>query len=361
MKLIAFYLPQFHEIEENNQWWGKGYTEWTAVKNAKPLFKGHREPRVPLNNYYYDLSDESAEAWKWQAALAKQYGLYGFCIYHYWFEGKQLLQKPMEILRDHPEIDIRYCICWANETWSRNWYGQERTVLMEQTYGDESAWKQHFEYLFSFFSDDRYIKINNKPVLNIYQSKNIEDLSNMLKVWNKLAVNKGFDGIYLVSAITAKGEDSRNGLFDAKYIFEPGYTLKQNLGLFNKASYLTSTLLKRMSNKYFRTKFVEHLIDIKSIYKNIEKKTLREGIFPGTFPQWDNTPRTSFDGLSYLNSSPELFEQHLSYLLKKYKDREFLYINAWNEWGEGAYLEPDEDYQYAYLDAIKNALKNSNI
>ena len=181
VKILALYLPQFHSIPENDKWWGNGYTEWTAVKNAKPLFANHYQPRIPLDNNYYDLSNNSGKTWFWQAELARKFGIYGFCIYHYWFEGKQLLERPMEILRDHKEMDINYCICWANETWSRNWYAQERTVLLEQRYGDESAWIKHFEYLNTFFRDKRYIKIDNKPVINIYHSQEITCLKEMLE------------------------------------------------------------------------------------------------------------------------------------------------------------------------------------
>lgn len=199
VRILALYLPQFHSIPENDKWWGRGYTEWTAVKNAPPLFANHYQPRIPLDNNYYDLSDNSGKTWFWQAELARKFGIYGFCIYHYWFEGKQLLERPMEILRDHKEIDINYCICWANETWSRNWYAQERTVLVEQRYGDESAWIKHFEYLNTFFRDKRYIKIDNKPVINIYHSQEITCFKEMLECWNRLAIQEGYAGVYIVS------------------------------------------------------------------------------------------------------------------------------------------------------------------
>ncbi len=360
MKVLALYLPQYHEIEENNRWWGEKYTEWTAVKNAKPLYSGHKEPRVPLDNYYYDLSDESGSVWRWQAEMANKYGIYGFCIYHYWFCGKQLLEKPMEILRNHPDININYCVCWANETWRKNWYGQEKTVLIEQEYGVESDWVKHYEYLNTFFQDKRYIKIDNKPVINIYHSYEIADLKEMLDVWNKMAKENGFSGVYVVSAITNKGEDIRNELFDAKYMFEPGYTLKEGMKGLDKIKYLSSTFYRRIINKVFGTKRLEHIIDAQTIYKYIESSNLQRDIFPGTFPQWDNTPRTGWMGLSYINTSPGIFKKHIEKLFDKYAEREFLYINAWNEWGEGAYLEPDTDNKYMYLERIKEVQANCN-
>lgn len=356
MKILALYLPQYHRIPENDKWWGEGYTEWTAVRNAAPLYKGHKEPRIPLNNNYYDLSDETGSVWKWQAALAKKYGVYGFCIYHYWFEGRQLLEKPMEILRDHPEIDINYCICWANETWSRNWYAQERTTLMEQTYGERESWEQHYKYLNTFFKDERYIKINNKPVINIYHSQEIEELPEMIDTWNILAKEEGFEGVFVVSGITGKGWDDRENCIDARYIFEPGYTLKNRMKGIDRYKYLLSVFTRRFLNRCFSAGVVEHKIDTRKIYNYIEKNNLPKNIFPGTFPQWDNTPRTGTMGLSYINSSPELFKEHLKKLATKYKDAEYIYINAWNEWGEGAYLEPDEEYGYGYLEAIQKVI-----
>jgi len=357
MKVLALYLPQYHEVKENNEWWGKGYTEWTAVKNAKPLFAGHNQPRKPLDNNYYDLVQEGVKTWTWQAEMAKKYGVYGFCIYHYWFEGKQLLEKPMEILRDHPEIDINYCVCWANETWRRNWYGQEKQILMEQTYGDKQAWIKHFEYLLSFFRDPRYIKVGNKPMVNIYRSSDIKELPNMLEVWNALARKEGFEGIYVVSALTAGEEDSRDGLFDAYYDFEPGYTLKKGLTKTENSKYLLRTGAIRIINKMINKKLLEHKIDISMIYRHIEERILPKKCYPGTFPQWDNTPRTGTMGLCYVNSSPKLFGKHIRQLFDKYaNEKEFIYINAWNEWGEGAYLEPDAKYQYEYLDEIKYAV-----
>ena len=357
MKIIAMYLPQYHAIPENDEWWGKGYTEWTAVKNARPFYKNHVEPRVPLGKNYYDLSDETGSVWKWQAELARKYGVYGFCIYHYWFEGRQLLQKPMEILRNHPEIDIHYCVCWANETWRKNWYTQERTILMEQTYGDENAWKQHFEYLKDFFLDPRYIKINNRPVINIYHSQEIPRMKDMRKLWDDMAREIGFAGVYIVSGITGQGGDNRQDLRDAQYLFEPGYTLKNKLNRFERMQYLVTTGSKRLWNRVFHTRYVEHIVKAEVIYRHIEKDIIPEDAYPGTFPQWDNTPRTGSMGLSYIHTSPDRFAKHLKVLAQKYADREFLYINAWNEWGEGAYLEPDEDFGYGYLEAVKEITK----
>lgn len=363
MKILAIYLPQYHEIEENNRWWGEGYTEWEAVKKAVPICKEHRQPKIPLNNNYYDLADESAVTWKWQAELAREYGIYGFCIYHYWFGEKQLLEKPMEILLAHPEIDIHYCICWANETWTRAWYEKYTDILIEQTYGKEGEWIQHFEYLLPFFKDKRYIKIYNKPLVNIYHSSEIKDLEDMKACWTKLAVKAGFDGIYLVSANTGSVLDERNAV-DAYYNFEPGFTLKHNLPLIEYAKYMGKTYLRSRYNKLFHKEILERIINTKIIYKAIESgKQADRTEFPGTFPRWDNTPRHGYKGLLYTHASAELFQRHLEKLKSKVlKDPlDFLYINAWNEWGEGAYLEPDMLDGYRYLEALKSvAGENGN-
>lgn len=353
MKILAMYLPQFHTIPENDKWWGRGYTEWTAVKNAQPLYKNHKEPRIPLEKNYYDLADETGEVWKWQAELAKKYGVYGFCIYHYWFEGKQLLQKPMEILLKHPEIDINYCICWANETWRKNWYTQEKTILIEQTYGEKEAWQEHFNYLKDFFLDPRYIKIQNKPVINIYHSQDILKLQEMRELWDHMAQKIGFSGVYIISGLTGQGGDNRQETVDAQYVFEPGYTLKNRLNTYENIRYIVATGGKRFLNSVFHTHFVEHIVNAYEIYKHIEDDDIPDNAYPGTFPQWDNTPRTGIGGLSYTHTSPQIFAKHLKILANKYRNKDFLYINAWNEWGEGAYLEPDEDYKYGFLETVR--------
>ena len=355
MKILAMYLPQYHEIEENNKWWGKGYTEWNAVKNAKPLYPGHKQPRIPMQENYYDLSDESAVTWKWQAELANKYGVYGFCIYHYWFGKKQLLEKPMQILLQHPEINIHYCICWANETWTRVWYDLKNELLIKQEYGDKKEWKRHFYYLLPFFRDERYIKIDNKPMINIYHSAEIERFEEMKIFWNELAKAEGFAGVFLVSGNTSWLLDKRN-IADAYYEFEPGFTLKHGLRKKEKAAYLLKTLLRTEFNKIFKMQKVERMIDARIIYKNIEKQKTTDAIhFPGTFPMWDNTPRRNYKGLVYCHTSPKLFEQHLQKLKKRIlqKPFDFFYINAWNEWGEGAYLEPDTTTKFKYLQIIK--------
>ena len=354
MKLLAFYLPQYHEIPENNEWWGKGYTEWTAVKNAKQYFKNQNQPVEPLNDRYYDLVKEGRETWEWQASLAKKYGIDAFCIYHYWFEGKKLLEKPMEILLENKDIDINYTICWANETWARNWDGEFNHVLIKQTYGMKEDWISHFQYLLPFFKDSRYIKRNNKPVVHIYKSQNIENLSEMLQCWNTLAKKEGFSGVEIISAITAGGKDDRKELIDYYYYFEPGYTLKWDYGIINRKIYLCNSMVRKAINYFRKRKLLEHIASARHTWKRIENRKYQKKIYLGTFISWDNTPRRKEKGTVYRKSTPDLFGIHMKKMISKIPDDAWLYINAWNEWGEGSYLEPDKKYQYRYLEAIKN-------
>lgn len=359
MKTLALYLPQYHEVDENNKWWGNGYTEWTAVKNAKPYFKGHIQPKIPLGDNYYDLSDPHAKTWKWQADLAKKYGIYGFVIYHYWFStGKQLLQKPMEILLNHTEIDINYCVCWANESWTRTWYGLEKEVLMKQEYGDEIEWTHHFDYLLQFFQDKRYIKIDNKPVVHIYHSYEIDCLPQMLECWNMLARKEGYDGIFLIAGNTGGGIDYRTDLIDAYYNFEPSYSLIYKTNLVERACYGLSVKAKELYNGIFKAKVIERTINgVHFIDRMIREDRIKnKKVFPCVFPQWDNSPRRQYKGTVFLHTSPELFGKQIRRLLDSYSEAEYLYINAWNEWGEGAILEPDKEYRFAFLEELNNVV-----
>lgn len=357
MNVLALYLPQFHSIKENDIWWGKGYTEWSAVKGAKKISIHHNQPKVPYNQNYYDLNDSGIETLTWQVKIAREYGIYGFCFYHYWFKGKKLLEKPAELLLNQSNIDINFCFCWANETWTKTWYGLEKEILIKQEYGNRFDWEEHFKYLLPFFRDNRYIKVNNKPMLNIYRTYDIKDLKDMLEIWNLLAVKEGFNGIYVVSANTARDLDNRSELFDAYYNFEPGYTLKHNLP-FHYRFWLNGTAyFKKAFNKLSRIKIVERVIDANVIRKhsNIRKKSMASDskIYPGVFSNWDNTPRRGYKGSIYINTSPLAFKKSLERIKWEFPDSEFLYINAWNEWGEGCYLEPDTENCFGYLEAVK--------
>jgi len=360
MKIMCMYLPQYHTFPENDEWWGEGYTEWVAVKKGKPLYKGHVQPRVPKDGHYYDLEKEAVETFTKQAELAREFGVYGFSMYQYYFKGRKLMEKPLEILLAHKEIDLKFNLCWANESWTRTWYGLENQVLMEQSYGDEKDWREHFDYLLEFFKDDRYIKVNNKPVYQIYKTFDIPCFKEMAECFNKWAVEAGFAGVFFISAKTAAGFEERNEcreLIDGYYYFEPGFSLKYGISKPGMMKYNASVAINTLLNKFRGEggKKLERFINADWIYEAITKRDYPEDEFPGLIPDWDNTPRRSYKGLVYKGTSPEKFEKALMSLKDKKKNHEndFVYINAWNEWGEGAYLEPDEYRGYDYLKAIK--------
>lgn len=359
MKAVCLYLPQYHTFPENDEWWGKGYTEWSSVKAAKPLFKGHHQPKIPLDNRYYNLVEEGVKTWQWQADLAKEYGIYGFCVYQYYFKGKMLMQQPLEILLSHPEIDIRYSICWANETWTKTWYGLESEILMKQEYGQESDWKAHFDYCSQFFKDERYIKIDNKPVFHIYRSFDIKDLPKMKECFDSWSREIGFDGISFICGKTAGESEDREGIADAFYTFEPGYSLKHALTKAQTLRYNLSVLFKSTYNRIFKKNMLERIIPIDWIYNAIINRDYSDNECPGIIGEWDNTPRRKHKGLMYSGSNPVKFEKTLSILANKVKGRkfDFVYINAWNEWGEGAMLEPEERLGYSYLEAVKRVVE----
>ncbi len=355
MKLIAFYLPQFHEIEENNKWWGKGFTEWSNTRKAKPLFWGHNQPRVPYKGYY-DLSDSSIM--KEQMKLAKKYGMGGFCFYHYWFNGKKLLERPIEKLLEEKRIELPFCLSWANEPWTRTWDGEKgaKEILMEQNYGDEKDWKKHFDYLLNYFIRDEYIKVDGKPVFLIYKAQQIPRCDDMITLWNKLANENGMKGIYFIYT-SANGKICNIDGFNAEVDFEPFRTVTGTENLKHKIS--KNHLLKKF--KFLKSKKLYPIINYIDVYEAMICRKGKRNIktYFGAFVDWDNTARRGKDPLLIIdNANPKNFEYYLEKQVLKSMSlkNELLFINAWNEWGEGTYLEPDKKYGYAYLRAIKRVM-----
>lgn len=366
MKVIAWYLPQFHEIKENNEFWGKGFTEWTNMKKAKPLFTNHFQPRVPLNKNYYDLSD-----WRVlcnQASIAKRYGVYGFSIYHYWFDKRILLNKPLENLLSHTEIDINYCICWANESWTNSWVSNSKTVLIKQNYGDEKEWREHFEYLCQFFKDKRYIKEDGCPLLVIYRPEKTGIMERMVKLWKMMAVDAGFNGLkvaYQHAMFSTSSCDK--SYFDYGIEYQPMYALND---LQSKSERLISALKERFSvifqDIFGTSPSLKRSNVITYNYDKVWRAVLdrhgeeKESIIPGAFVDWDNTPRRGSKGTVFLGASPQKFEKYMIEQIRNarinYKS-DLLFIFAWNEWAEGGYLEPDEKNEYSYLKALYRALE----
>lgn len=371
MRIIAFYLPQFHAFKENNEWWGEGFTEWTNVKGAKPLFKGHYQPRVPLNDNYYNLLDDRVI--KWQSDLAKQYGIYGFCYYHYWFDGHMLMEKPMELMLKNKDIDLPFCICWANENWTKAWADHSKKILISQTYGDRNDWEKHFYYLLQFFNDDRYIFIDDKPIMVIYRPELIPTLREMLMCWDKLARENGLNGItYMYQQCDYDHIKDPNGdLFNYSIEYQPGRVkgLNKNLPRRQQQSTTFPVMMRKLRNLFVnkfslpQTSGSTVWYDYDDAWKRILKLMPKdEKMIPGAFVDWDNTPRYKRRASLYRGVTPEKFEKYLTlqiqHAIKDYH-KDLLFLFAWNEWGEGGYLEPDEKYGHGMLQAVKNAVENT--
>lgn len=370
MKVIAFYLPQFHEIPENNEWWGEGFTEWTNVKKATPLYENHNQPRVPLDDNYYNLLDENTL--QWQDHLAQEYGVYGFCFYHYWFDGHLLLQKPVEMYRDNKNLKTHYCICWANEHWTNAWSGGTPKVLIQQKYGGEKEWREHFYYLLPFFNDKRYIKHENRPLLIIYRPEIIDCLPEMLNYLNRLAKHEGFDGIdfaYQHAGYTVSPKCNES-LFTYALEYHPNCA--QVFMSIEKNGYLEK--IKKSLVTFVEDKLHFNLREIKNhdrlkhydydvLWKYINQmKPRNDKCVPGAFVDWDNTPRRGKKGFVVDGANPNKFEKYFTKEILKAKNeykKDMIFIFSWNEWAEGGYLEPDTKNQYGYLEAIKKALVNT--
>ena len=353
-KIIAFYLPQFHTFPENDAWWGKGFTDWVNVKKAQPLFKGHEQPRIPLNNNYYDL--KKVETLRWQANLANQFGVYGMCFYHYWFNGKLLLEKPAEMLLENKDIPMRFCFSWANEPWARTWDGKAHEVLMPQAYGDEKDWIKHFNYLLPFFKDARYIKEEGCPMFVIYKSSSIECAKEMMELWDKLAKEAGFKGMHFVNTLRGIHDEKRPLPFKANVEFEPARTNFQQPVIALNYKRIRRRFLA-IINKCLGTKF---LLNKPFEFQEVAKRSLKlvspVGTYAGAFVGWDNTARRGLSSTIVLPPTKEQFKTFLKAKMKINEDTyhtQYIFVNAWNEWAEGTVLEPDMKHQNEYLEAIK--------
>lgn len=353
VKVIAYYLPQYHEVQENNEWWGKGFTEWSNVKTAKTLFKGHMQPRIPLNENYYDLMNKETVCW--QTRIANKYGIYGFAYYHYWFSGKKLLEKPAENLLHWEDINQKFCFFWANHTWYKTKNGVKH-ILIEQKDGGLEDWRSHYCYCRKFFKDGRYIKINNAPVFIIYAPENVLNLDGMIKLWNNMAIEDGFSGIYFIENKFDELQDKISDLSSAVLYRQPNCAFKKKLWSRIIIKYYLLTKIKP------KKPYCYAYSDI----SNFEKKLrVKNGVnfkqYLSLCTGWDNTARHDTRGQVVTDITPEKFYKTVDVLYKRSAEmeNEFLFINAWNEWAEGMYLEPDERWGTAYLEAIKEVIKNN--
>jgi lipopolysaccharide biosynthesis protein len=346
-RLIAFYLTQYHPIPENDAWWGKGFTEWSNVTKARPLFEGHYQPHLPSDLGFYDL--RLRETRREQIALAKEYGIDGFCYHYYWFSGKRLLERPLDDMLSDPESDMPFCLCWANESWSRRWSGEEKNVLMPQHYHheDDLAFIQSLQ---PYFADPRYIRLENKPFLIVYRPTNLPDPKRSTEIWRAYCRESGIGEIHLCAALTFGNEVYAEMGFDSGVEFPPH----------------NSNLLPENDLQRFYAPFWGRLYDYTELAQAfLNKNYLSKTVFKTLVPAWDNTARMLHHASIFKNSSPGNYEYWLSKAIDQVKDKgtegAFIFVNAWNEWAEGCHLEPDMRYGRAYLEATqraKNGIRN---
>ncbi len=351
-RIIAINLPQFHPTAENDEWWGKGFTEWTNVTKAKPLFKGHYQPHLPTDLGFYDM--RLAETREDQASLAKEYGIDGFCYYHYWFNGKRILNEPLDRMLALKKPDFPFMYCWANENWTRRWDGNDAEILIEQKYSNEDD-IVHINWLCeNVFQDKRYITIDEAPVIAIYKYSLFPDITKTIECWQREAKKYGFKKLY-ICGVQSAGENylnPNNFGFDAAIDFQPDW---HNLQKNDKWS-----LFKYKYNIQVGKETIFEYNQV--VAKMLGRKIPQYKQFPCITPGFDNSARKNKFALIIKNSTPEKFEEWFQSVLaifKPYSEQENLvFINAWNEWAEGNHLEPDRKFKRGYLQAIKNGLYN---
>lgn len=358
-RIIAFYLPQYHPTETNNKWYGPGFTEWTNVCKARRLFPGHEQPHVPGELGFYDLRLEQTRLD--QAALAKEYGIEGFCYYYYRFDADHHeLDLPFNLMVNSGKPDFPYMVCWANETWYKKMWNKDGTVskeskiLAEQKYLGEQDYINFFYEMLPCFKDSRYIKIDNKPAFMIYKALDFPDAKFFVQLWNELAKKNGLNGIYFISQTTRIENDKEK-------LFSLGFDSIQINGLRNY--WVQRTFIQKVLSV-----FIRKLLNIPLItsYKKassffISGDEKEERIYPTIIPNWDHTPRAGTKGGMLNNSTPELFRKHLrtvkEVIKNKTAEQKIVFLMAWNEWGEGNYIEPDQKYGRAYLEVLKEEME----
>lgn len=354
-RAIAFYLPQFHPIPENDLWWGKGFTEWTNTAKTRPMFRGHYQPHVPADLGFYDL--RVPETRVQQAEMAAAYGIEGFCYYHYWFAGRRMLERPFNEVVASSSPDFPFCLCWANETWSGIWHGAPNKTLMEQTYPGEADHRAHFATLLPAFRDPRYIRVDGKPVFVIYQPLKLPDVSDTLRLWRAMAAEAGLPGLHIVAYSLIPDEDPVAFGYDAVI---HGYNFKIKPWRNDWRNPLV-----RVRQKINHRLGVPHVHDYADLATS--QMTARDGdnVYRCVVHAWDNTPRSGVNGVAYKNSDPELFRQVLGAAVKAMSDRpldrRLIFLKSWNEWAEGNHLEPDLRYGMAYLKVIADVLRGDAV
>ena len=377
-RVIAYYLPQFHPIPENDKFWGKGFTEWTNVAKAKPLFKGHYQPRIPADLGFYDL--RLPEVREQQAQMARKVGIEGFCYWHYWFgNGKRLLQRPFNEVLQSGKPDFPFCLAWANHSWKTTTWenGGKDRMIVKQRYLGEEDYTMHFQEVLPAFRDKRYITIEGKPLFAIFDPYNFQDVSSFIKTWQRLAKGNGLKGIYFIAMSNSTSTLQRNADGTLKRVApnlqssERVYNDLLNLGFNGINSFGKSRAEMLYMGKYMRAvkKLLhQYLPFLPTHCINYEKITQHffapednwQNVYPSIFPQWDRTPRAGNSEGVYINATPTGFKKHIQDALNIIKNKDvehqILFLRSWNEWGEGNYVEPDLKYGHGFLDAIKETI-----
>jgi lipopolysaccharide biosynthesis protein len=343
IRVIAFYLPQFHPTPENDHWWGKGFTEWTNVTKAAPLFEGHYQPHLPKDLGFYDL--RLREPRHDQISLAKRHGIEGFCYHYYWFSGKRILHRPLDDMLADPESDMPFCLCWANENWTRRWDAADNEILIAQRYLPDDDLK-FIKSLIPFFSDPRYIRVDGAPFFIVYRPQHLPDARKSAGIWRDYCRSLGIERIHICAALTHGNNDYVQFGFDSGVEFPPHN-------------------LERCSNINQEIDFFEpfqgNILDYKDVAQSyLTRRWKSENVFRTVFPCWDNTARTGSRALVILNGTPRNYEYWLSTAIgitaRDFPmDDRFVFINAWNEWAEGCHLEPDIKFEREFLHATLRA------
>nr|NMF96727.1 lipopolysaccharide biosynthesis protein [Aromatoleum toluolicum] len=349
-RLIAFHLPQFHPTPENDAWWGKGFTEWTNVAKARPLFPGHYQPHIPADLGFYDL--RLPEARHAQANLAQDYGVEGFCYYHYWFGGRRILERPVNEILLSSEPDFPFCLCWANHSWSTAWQGTNRP-LIEQVYLGMDDHAAHFNWLLQAFTDRRYLTVDGKPIFVIYRPDDIPDVVRVTDFWRERALQAGLPGLYLIGVShRSEGWDPRPRGLDASTM----QALPRHDGRIPRRYLTTKLKLALRGNTHELT--IWDYEEVRSIL--LRSTPVEWPDYPLALPNWDNTPRAGMRGLVFHNATPELFRGHLREAIGRVSNREaeqrIVFLKAWNEWAEGNYVEPDQKWGRAWLEVIREEI-----
>ncbi len=349
VRLIAFYLPQFHPIPENDRWWGRGFTEWTNVVRARPAFAGHVQPHLPADLGFYDLRVPETRAA--QAELARAYGIHAFCYYYYWFSGKRLLERPLVEVAASGAPDFPFCVCWANHPWNRRWDGASDDLLQPMEYrpGDD---RRFILDLMPLLRDRRYVRVGERPLLVVSRPQDIPDVRSMVGVWQEECARHGMPRPYLCLVQDAEGADPRSYGFDAAIEFPPH-------GL------VGSDVTAQMPDR--QPAFAGQVWDYIASAQWALRRTLPDYMFfRGVMTGWDNTPRLPRDGHVFVNAHPANYERWLAGVIAQTRmrrdgDERIVFINAWNEWAEGAYLEPDTQFGLAFLEATRRAFAPASL